>query len=342
MIRNLPITFKRDLTTEQEGKSQVGLLVFLLVLLGVLGLLTVYRQAVLDWWRLRDYQAPARVAQIATQDSMTDYARKVFYVNHPSVADKQSFSDACPNNGGEQTIVLGCYHSPQNGIYLLNVTDSRLSGVVQVTAAHEMLHAAYDRMNSSDRQKVDAMLLDYYHNGLTDPRIKKSIDAYKVSEPNDIVNEMHSIFGTEVSQLPAGLEQHYKQYFSNRAQIAAYAAQYQNEFTSRQAIVAQDDAQLTAMKAQIKAYENELKQQQAAIASKRNDLTNLRNSGKTDEYNAAVPGYNSMIDSYNSKVEAAQSLISQYNQLVARRNAVALEEHELANDLNANVQPIQQ
>lgn len=314
----------------------------LLVWAAALGLVAVHRQDIFDWWQLRNYQAPATVSSLASQDTMTAYGRKIFYVNHPQIDSKSTFATACPNNGGEQTIVLGCYHGNQAGIFLLNVDDPRLNGVEQVTAAHEMLHGAYDRLSSSDRKKVDAMLLDYYNNDLHDPRILNEIAAYKKTEPNDVVNEMHSVFGTEVTQLPNGLEQYYKRYFTDRSQIAAFANQYQSEFTSRQATLAQDDARLADLKSQIDNAENDLKSKQSAINSAQSQLASQKNSGDVSGYNAGVPGYNALVNAYNAEVQNIRNLISQYNQLVAARNAVAFEENQLVKDLSNDTAPISQ
>ncbi len=82
-----------------------------------------------------------------------------------------------------------------------------------------MLHAAYNRLNSADKSRIDNSLQKYYQHTLTDQRIKNIIAAYKKTEPNDLVNEMHSIFGTEVAELPPELETYYKQYFSNRSVV---------------------------------------------------------------------------------------------------------------------------
>lgn len=322
-------------------KHRLRALFLLLAWFALLGLAAVNRQNVIDWWRLRHYQAPAAIAQLAAQDTMTPYARKIFYVNYASIEDKVDFSKQCPNNGGEQTIVLGCYHSNQAGIFLLSVTDPRLNGVEQVTAAHEMLHGAYDRLSSSQKNKVDAMLLDYYHHGLHDQRVLKTMELYKKTEPNDVVNEMHSVFGTEIPVLPAGLEQYYKRYFTNRAQIAAYGAQYQAEFTSRQAAIVQDDAQLADLKRQIDAIESGLKSSQSVIDTQQSELESLRDSGDVSAYNASVPGYNALINTYNAQVVEVRGLTSQYNQLVVSRNAIALEEDQLAKELTSNTSTIQ-
>lgn len=320
--------------------TRIPLLIVLLVWLSALSALAANRQNVYDWYQLRHYQAPVVIDQLATQDTMTAHARKIFYVNHAAVEERSTFSKDCHNNGGEQTIVLGCYHSNQAGIFLMSVADARLNGVEQVTAAHEMLHGAYDRLSSGDKNNVNTMLLNYYNHDLHDPRIIATMAAYKKSEPNDLVNEMHSIFGTEIANLPQGLEHYYQRYFTNRSQVATYAAQYQAAFTSRQATLAHDDAQLASLKSQIDNLEADLKSRQATITAEQSTLLSERNSGAVDAYNAGVPGYNALIDAYNRDVQKVQGLVDQFNQLVSTRNAVAFEEDQLVNDLSGNPAPI--
>jgi hypothetical protein len=310
------------------------------VWLGLVLVALVNRQNILDRWKLHNYTAPAAVAQIAAQDTMTSYARKVFYVNTPALESKATFKQ-CPANG-EQTIVLGCYRGGQNGIYLLSVSDARLAGVEQVTAAHEMLHAAYDRLSTKQRAAVDAMLEDYYQHDLSDARIKATIDAYKQTEPNDLVNEMHSIFGTEIASLPAPLESYYQQYFTNRQAVASFAAQYQAEFTSREDTVKADDAQLASWKTQIESAEADLKAKRADLDAQSQRLQAERSGNNISAYNAGVPGYNASVNAYNADVDSLQALVSQYNSLVQARNAVAQETEQLTNEINSQAQTINQ
>jgi flagellar biosynthesis chaperone FliJ len=305
----------------------------------LIGLVFYQRQNIFDWWKLQSYETPASISALANEVTMTDYAEKVFYVNQPAVTPKANFSEFCPKNGGERTIVLGCYHPKQNGIYLLQVTDKRLNGVEQVTAAHEMLHAAYDRLSSDERERVDAMLMDYYDNGLNDKRISDTIDSYKQSEPNDVVNEMHSIFGTEIDVLPVELEVYYRQYFEKRSAVVAFAVDYQDEFTSRQKIVEAADAQLSIMKAQIDELNADLKTKQSEISSAQANLNELR-ATDVAAYNAAVPAYNRLIDAYNSEIQQLRNLITRYNELVNSRNATAGEADELTRELSSDVAPI--
>ncbi|HET7320223.1 MAG TPA: hypothetical protein VFI84_01390 [Candidatus Saccharimonadales bacterium] len=305
----------------------------------VAGLVILFsHQAVYDWLRLYNYQAPSDIASIATSDDMTPSARRIFYVNHPVIEGKSTFASSCPN-GSKETAVLGCYIPNQRGIYVLSVTDTRLQGIEEVTAAHEMLHAAYDRLGDREKQQVNGWLQDYYNN-LTDQTIKDQIDSYKKTEPNDLVNEMHSIFGSEVSSLPANLENYYKKYFMDRSKVTAQYAAYETEFTSRQAQIKQDDAQLQSLKAQINSLEADLRTKQADLSSQQQLLNSYKRSGNIQGYNAAVPGYNSLVDDYNAEVAEVRNLVAQYNRLVAERNAIALEEQQLVQDISSNISPI--
>jgi hypothetical protein len=311
----------------------------LLLALAGLFLAALNYRTIADSLALFNYRPPAGISSLVDQTTMTPLARKILYVNHPELDNKSAFGNKCPSGTSEKTIVLGCYHGDQQGIFLLSVSDPRLNGVEDVTSAHEMLHAAYDRLSSNERIRIDAMLQDYYAHDLHDQRILDTIAAYRKSEPNDVVNEMHSIFGTEVAILPAGLQQYYQRYFTDRAQIVKYAEAYQAEFTSRQTVVKQDDAQLAVMRTQITSQQADLKTRNAAIASAQRVLLDERGTN-TDAYNAAVPGYNKQVDDYNAEVQAVKTLIENYNGLVVSRNNIVLEETKLVNELNSTATPI--
>ncbi|MBX4201622.1 hypothetical protein KW803_01865 [Candidatus Saccharibacteria bacterium] len=294
-------------------------------------------QSLTDWWQLRNYTPPAAVIELSSQDGMTAYATHVFYVNHPAVESKVSqFRMDCKES--EKTIVLGCYHSNQAGIFVYMVDDPRLSGVQQVTAAHEMLHAGYDRLNTKEKRSVNAMLEEYYKT-VKDQRIIDTINSYKESEPNDVVNEMHSIFGTEIASLPTPLEKYYSRYFTNRAAVVGFANNYQNEFTSRSDQVKADDAQLAALKASINSQENSLQILLVKVNSDRDRLDSLRSGGQIQSYNAGVASFNSEVDDYNFGVKKLKVDIAAYNSLVAKRNTLAEELASLSKSLDTRLTP---
>jgi len=322
-----------------KRKTSKSSLVALLLILATLGLVYFEHQNIQDWLKLRNYTAPVAVAQLAADDTMTPYARKVFYVNGPALEDKTTFKQC--KIGGEQTIILGCYHGPQNGIFLLTVTDPRLNGVEEVTAAHEMLHAAYDRLSTSDRASIDKQLREYFNNDLKDERVRQTIEAYRSFEPNDLTNEMHSIFGTEVASLPAPLEKYYTRYFTDRSKVSSFAAKYQAEFISRQDAIKADDAQLNAWKTQLDSLEADLSARQKALDADSARLQQLKSSGNTQQYNAGVPGFNASVNAFNAEVVQIRDLVTKYNALVNTRNSIALEAQQLTNEIDSSVAPIE-
>lgn len=289
------------------------------------------RTAIFDEIRLYNYSAPSSIVKLADETSMMPSMRRLFYVYHPSLNDKTTFNDNCRKN--ELTIVLGCYVDGR-GIYLLDVTDSRLSGVEQVTAAHEALHAAYARLSSKERKKVDAMTSAYFST-TTNQRLKDTIELYKKQNASVVPNELHSILGTEIRILPADLENYYKQYFADRLKVVGFSEQYEQAFTDRKNQVAAYDIQLSSLKDQISNLQASLELQESDLISERARMDELESSGQIAEYNKAVPGFNQKVNSYNKEVDTLTSLITQYNEIVPARNALVSEELELVQAIDS-------
>lgn len=295
------------------------------------------RQNIFDWARLRDYNPPAAIASLAEADSMNAKAKRIFYVNHPElIANTASFRGNCSIS--EQTIVLGCYHPDQQGIFVYDVSDERLGGIEEVTAAHEMLHAAYGRLSSKDKDYVDGLIQDFYDNGLSDERVKETINSYKKTEPNELVNEMHSIFGTEIASLPASLENYYKRYFNNRAAVVAFSQRYENEFTSRAARAKQYETQINELKQKIESQEANLKTQLEGIEAEQARLDSLRSSGQIEAYNAGVASYNAGVQAYNNGIAQYKRDVDRYNSLIAQYNDIAGELRQLYGAIDTRLQ----
>ena len=300
-----------------------------------------YRQSLVDWWRLRGYNPPASISQLADEDTMTSYTRHLFYLNRPQVLTTvSSFRTNCPEN--KDTIVLGCYHPDQNGIFIYDVADPTLAGVQQVTAAHEVLHAVYARLSTQARSQLDTELESFYKTGLHSTVVAEEVKLYQQTEPNDVFDEMSCTFGTEIAQLPAPLEAYYNTYFTNRMAIVAHEQNYEAAFSTRQAQIKQDDATLSQLKSQIDTKQADLKSSLNDINSQYASLTSLRSSGNTTAYNAGVPQYNALVDSYNEEVTSLSNLITQYNQLVSARNQIAGQYTTLTAAIDTRTAPVKQ
>lgn len=310
----------------------------LLSLLGLILAITVWGlfniTKVRDWYILATYKPPAVVQQLAVVDTMTSYARQLFYVNKPVVASSSVFAANCPS-GSNHTHVIGCYLSGDNGIYLLNVGDPRLNGIIPVTAAYEMLHAGYARLSRAMRSQIDQAMWQFYTQHNLSPEIKQQMASYAVSEPGARYDELYSVLGTEVSNLPAMLENHYKLYFNNRTVILSAYNGYQAAFNSREQAIASDNAQLTSLRAQINSLESQLNALLANINAEQGTLSSDRGNGNQAGYNAAISSYNAMVNQYNSLVESVTADINQYNAIVSASNSLALEERQLVQAISS-------
>ena len=311
--------------------------VFLLAIIGVIGYIITHRQNLLDYLALRNYSPSAVVIKLGDDTAMTAKTRNVFYVNHPSIEEKKSFAGACPQQ--EKTIVLGCFIS-NKGIYLLDVTDQRLQGIVEVTAAHEVLHAMYDRLSSGEKARVDKMTSDFFVT-LDNKRIKTNIENYRAKDPGVVPNELHSILATEVRDLSPELESYYSQYFKDRKAIVVFSEKYEQTFTNIEQQVKELDAQLKNLKTQIDAEEAQLKDLGSQVDSQRTRLDNLVKSKKIAEYNAGVESFNNLVNRYNALIRDRQAKSVTYNKIVDQYNNLATTEASLVKSLETNdIQPI--
>lgn len=294
------------------------------------------KQSISDWWRLRAYEPPAEIAQLATDTTMNDSARRLFYIYHPRVEPKDDFNKHCRD--GEFTIVLGCYIEGK-GIYLFEVRDERLNGVKEVTAAHELLHAAYDRLSSGERERVDALTAAALDD-ITDQRIIDTVAQYRDKDPKSVPHELHSILGTEIRELPKELEQYYAQYFDDRAQIVTYSEAYEGAFSSRQAEAKSYEAQLESLQKQIDALNSELKAEGAVLEEEYASLESQRGLVDPSSFNDAVRAYNAALQSYNQKVARTTSLIDNYNALREQYKSVVLEQQDLYKAIDSRPETI--
>lgn len=293
----------------------------------------VYRWQISDWWTARNYTPSAAISTIVSNTTMTHKATRIFYASKPQLQDKASFNTTLCARENSSTLVLGCYE-PDRGIFILKVTDPRLDGEIEVTAAHEMLHAVYQRLSSREKAHLN-QLLEAQFSKITDERIKKLIDIYKTTEPTAIDNEMHSIFGTEVRSLSPELEEHYKSYFTNRLKIVAYSEAYQQVFLDIRSQVQSYDDRLETLKKTIDANKLQLASLQNQLITMRSQLEAERSSGDISGYNAGVVPFNAKVSEYNALITTTTELVETYNTLVGERNAIALEQRDLVQALDS-------
>jgi hypothetical protein len=267
-----------------------------LTLLGLLAAIVLNYQLLLDQYALASFKPPVEVAAIEPQLGLTGKARAVFYRSQPQIDDKATFNNDCQTSKGE--LELGCYY--HNRIYILRIENTSLAPEMTVVTAHELLHAAWERLSSSERTSLTVQLEAAYAN-INDVDLRQRMAGYAKSEPGQEANELHSILATEQASLPPALETYYSRYFMNRAAIVAEHAKYEGVFSSRRAELERELATIRSLKGQL------------AVLNRQ--MSSLKASGEVDQYNALVPRQNSMVDDINSRITTYQTGVDEYNAL---------------------------
>ncbi len=310
-------------------KSVLGLGVTTIIMASSVWLVT-HQQEVIDWWRLRDYEPSAQIKQLVVDSGMSEEGERLFYVHAPELLEKSQFKGKCEI--GEETIILGCYISNEK-IYVFNVDNPRLNGIEEVTAAHEMLHAVYDRIKGKEKEILDKNLSEYFST-LDDARLTKTIDSYRKRDESIVNNELHSILGTEIRELTPELEKHYSKYFENRLDVVRLAEEYEAEFTSLENKIKEYDSRIKVLGQDIETRQSSLEQLSIALQTEQAQLESLRSN--PEEYNNAVPAYNAKVRQYNDLLNKLRELINEYNKLVEERNSIAIEEQDLIKSIDSN------
>jgi hypothetical protein len=231
-------------TKQPNSNGYVASLVVILISCIAAYLLVANKQFVLDQVSAWQYKPSSEVVAFADRTTMTDLGRFYFYASRPAVEEAQDFNTDCSKQE-QNTAILGCYDG--RNIYVYNVTNVQLDGIREVTAAHEMLHAAYDRMSKTERAEVDTLVEAEYVKLQDDKDFAERMAFYARTEPGERDNELHSVIGTEVSNLSPELEAHYKKYFTDRAKIVSLHERYASVFTSLQTKSNELSDQLTAL-----------------------------------------------------------------------------------------------
>jgi hypothetical protein len=312
--------------------------ILLTFLLGLLFLAAMNIQTILDELRFRNFEPSEEISQLVYDTEMTRQGRKHFYISNPEVLSGEVFWDNCSIN--EETIVLGCY-TPERRIFLLEVKEQKLEGVVQVTAAHEMLHAAYDRLSRTEKNRVDQLTMRQYEQ-LTDQRVIDSVEAYRERDPGVVPDELHSILATEVMELSPDLEEYYSKYFYNRQNVVEFAENYKDAFDEAKSQLEELKSRLEQKKAELVSLETEINNQFENIQVLRADMDEMLERDEIEEYNSNVDSYNELIQIHKAKVSSYNNIVTEFNGLVDQYNSAIVSQRSLYDAIDTRPEPVGQ
>lgn len=283
------------------------------------------------------------VASYVTRAGMSERGGFVFFASTPQRVPASDFDDYCSRD--EPGIgVLGCFTFADGRIYLYAITNPELADLEVVVAAHEMLHAAWDRLSVDDRRALEAPLEQAFAALGPDHELVERIALYEKADPRSRIPELYAILGTEIATLPAELEAHYENYFLDRSAVVAI-------WQGIEAIFRELDAELQRLSAELDALASTIEEEQASAAS---EATQLQADITAFNARAERPGgYVSQSaferdrdallqrqEALNERIVQTNALIDAYNALVAEFTALNEQAAALNRDLNVVAAPI--
>lgn len=323
----------------QANKASIVPWVLLLVFTGIVAWLVLNRQFVIDTFRAAQFKPSDAIATIERDLDLTDSARQLFAASQPELKSAEPFNQSCKQNLEANNPILGCY--THQTIYVYDVTNPKLEGIEQTTAAHELLHAAYERLTVNQRELLDKELAAIYSK-LKDDKLAERMEYYKKTEPGQEMNELHSILGSEFSSLGNTLEGHYGKYFRNRTTIVEFNKKYSGVFTrisdKMQQLVSQINSSTADLNQRINVHNQSIKKLQAD----QEVFVNKNRRGEfTDEgrFNAEQQALNRRSRVLNSERSTLTASIEEVNALRKEYDALVDEYNELSQSMNSSLAP---
>jgi uncharacterized coiled-coil DUF342 family protein len=308
------------------------------------------------------------IKQLADATTMTPEAQQVFYRQKPTIQPKAAFKESCQqvDKLGEGQLLLGCYIS--NGrsgkIVIQSIRDARFNGMTEAIAAHEMLHAVYNRLSPSERDALTPRLKQATRR-VTDRHLVKILKKYEEAGDSErFINELHSHLGTELEDLgDAELEQHYRRYFADRQQVVALAKNSQSALRKLDEQGDRLNAEIDALEANLKSGKLDLKTMRQSLDDRRQNLDTLHanllqfqaQAGQTNpqdgslsaaieqfeqmksNHNQQVREYNEQLQQFQDRVDRFNQQVADYKQKIKAYNDVNHEERSLLSELDSNL-----
>ena len=282
--------------------------------------------------------APSQDPDLGDRLRLSTTARQKYWSHtNPQIVSATTVRQSCQQI---EHIVHGCYirSGQTEQIYIINTT---CSGLTESTAVHELLHSAYSHLSSQERQLLRGWLLDFYN---ANPQLVASLLApYGPLSLETQINELHSFVGQGIAQLPANLEAHYNQYFSDgRASALAYHQQYQdltdshrNNLDEASRKFHQQQQEIDSQRSEISRQRTQIDEDLAWFEAQEARLETLRSSLSDPQANE---DYNQLVDEYNQRVDLYRRRTRDYNQLVGGHNQRVDTTRQLVNKHNELVE----
>jgi uncharacterized coiled-coil DUF342 family protein len=327
---------------QARSRGYLGALLTLAVCIGLAVFLFFNRQYIVDQVTVWQFTPSSEVAAITNRAMLSDTGKFYFYAAQPRMEEAETFNVQCDHKEAGAAI-LGCYTG--RFIYIYNVQNTKLDGIREVTAAHEMLHVAYDRLSIEEKKEIGVLLEVEYEVVKNNADLAERMAFYDRTEPGERQNELHSIIATEVAAISPKLEAHYSKYFTNRAAIVELYKKYAGVFEDLKKRSDQLSAQLTQLGDTI---ETSTARYNADVAQLNKDIEafNAKVSAGGFQANAQFQNERASLikraSSLEAKREGVNATIAEYNRLRDELASIASESEALNRSINSSLQPAPQ
>lgn len=291
------------------------------------------RQIPQDWVASWGYAPTEEVTELEEALGLTWRGQLIWAAVNPTLEEAEAFNEYCDSHDAEVS-VLGCYAPDEDKIYIYAIQDEELKDANKSTAAHELLHAAWDRLSEGEQKEIAGWLDELYESD--QEWFAVELESY---EDEEWTEEMYTRAATKRRELPAELEEHYGKYFEDRAQVVQYYENYQEPLDELNAELDERWAELDELDV---AIERERAEYEAAVEEY---------NGRVERFNACAdtPGcFNETTfawqrqqltaegDELDAWQEALNGRIRDYNQKLAEYNERAAVLEGLYRRMNSN------
>lgn len=322
---------------EHGKKRWVGKLIAFAVTIALVSTAYVYRQDIQDYivaWR---FSPDVEMRVLVDGLDLTARGERILYASRPELLGRENFNQHC-SSLEDGVNILGCY--VRGKVYVFDVRNEELEGMNSVTLAHEMLHAVYGRLSSSEKHKLGELVKAEYERQRTD-ELEERLGYYERNMSESVVDELHSIFGVEGLELSPELEAHYSKYFANRSGIAKVHRSYYERLAKLR-------EQTNDLLDEMEELSDKIQRDKVVYESNRDTLDakvkdfyqRLEDSYLSpEEYLRERAALQAEIDELNELYNGINKKVGEYNGLVVKYNEIALHVKELNNSIDSNFAP---
>lgn len=323
---------------KKKSNKKIPIIIFIIAVVGfvVYGKITNHLsdQWFLDRITAANFQASDEISELVKKSGMNNNGKLLFYASEPEINENQEFNQNCKDVMDKFSTVMGCYNGR---IYIFDVKDERIIGTKYVTAAHEMLHAAYDRLGIFEKKHIDELISNEISE-ITDQEILDQLELYKNSTPGHEINEMHSILATESRNLSPELEKYYERYFSDRDMVLNEFEKYKKVFSELQNKADDIQNKMSALELEIETLKKDYETQSMSLSNEIDDFNLKAGDGYYLDENSFYVRRNEIIaqqDSLLKQVDYINQLINQYNNYVVDLQGLGRDAQTLQNSLDS-------